>query len=206
MHAAVASPSRAEHDPNSMACLASPTVAAMTPAYGDFIGLFREQAENLLVFFERRVAEPELATDLVAETFTRAIGEREQYGRLPEEDLTGWLWRIARETLVSYQDRVAREGAHALAPGSPQRRQLSDSEVREIERLADIGQLRREALRQLIRLPPALRDAVRLRIVHELSYEQVAERLEIAPEQARVRVWQGLAQIVEQLSDEEAQP
>jgi RNA polymerase sigma-70 factor (ECF subfamily) len=223
MPAATVSPNRTEHD--SRATLKAPAAtpaatppAAMTPNYADFIELFRRESEPLLVFFEQRLADPELATDLVAETFTAAIETRTSFGDSAGESLTQWLWGIGRETLTTYQQRVAEAGRQAPAPGQslalgeqsvrgeplvrrPSRRSLNADEVREIERLAGIDQLRHEALQKLNQLPAETRDPVRLRIVHQLPYEAVAARLKISTEQARVRVWRGLAQLVEQMHE-----
>ena len=46
--------------------------------------------------------------------------------------------------------------------------------------------------RELAALPAAQRDAVRLRIVDELSYDDLAARLGITPDNARARVSRGL--------------
>jgi RNA polymerase sigma-70 factor (ECF subfamily) len=62
----------------------------------------------------------------------------------------------------------------------------------------------REALaRGLGSLPVHERDALQLRVVDELSYAQVAERLAIRPAAARVRVSRALRRLALSVNEEE---
>jgi len=58
--------------------------------------------------------------------------------------------------------------------------------------------------RHLDELAPGERDALELRIVKELSYEQVAERLEIRPAAARLRVSRALRRLAVSVPKEES--
>jgi RNA polymerase sigma-70 factor (ECF subfamily) len=59
--------------------------------------------------------------------------------------------------------------------------------------------MRRELVLALAQLPEGQRKAVRLRVVDELPYAQVAQRLGCSEGAARVRVTRGLAQLAEVL-------
>jgi len=63
----------------------------------------------------------------------------------------------------------------------------------EIERRAGLSALRLELAAALAQLSPAVRSAVQLRVVDELPYPDVAQRLGISEQAARARVSRGLA-------------
>jgi len=67
-----------------------------------------------------------------------------------------------------------------------------------IERLA-AGQTLGSLDEQLAGLPESQRDALELRVVHELDYEEIGQRLAISPEGARTRVFRALATLRAQI-------
>jgi DNA-directed RNA polymerase specialized sigma24 family protein len=48
-------------------------IRAVSLSEEDFLRMYRRLASSLLVFFQRRVHDAELATDLTADTFTVAL-------------------------------------------------------------------------------------------------------------------------------------
>lgn len=87
--------------------------------------LYRVYAKTLLVYFTRRCYDPQLALDLVGETFARAYARRGRFRGESLEEAEGWMWGIARHVL---QD--------ALRRGRAERRSLARLGV-EPPRLAD---------------------------------------------------------------------
>jgi RNA polymerase sigma-70 factor (ECF subfamily) len=150
--------------------------------------LYRAESERLLVFFARRVYDGQLALDLVAETFARAYEGR---GRFRGRDPAPWLWGIARNVLHDAYRR-GRAEQQALRRLDAQRLELTDEECRRIEELAGLADLRAVVAAALEDLSPEQRSAVRLRVVDELDYAQVAQRLGISEVTARARVSRGL--------------
>ena len=63
----------------------------------------------MLRYFQRRVADPELATDLMADTFMTVLELRGQYRGTSAQELSGWLWRIAQSTLREHEERSRAE-------------------------------------------------------------------------------------------------
>lgn len=177
----------------------------MTLGTEDFSRLYRRHAQSLLLFFQRRVHDPELATDLMADTFTIALDRRSQYRGVSDEELSGWLWSIARSTLREHErhGEAARRGAKRLGH---ERRALADRELERIEELAGLAALREAAARRLDELPSQQREAVRLRVLEDLPYEQVAERMGLSVEAARARVSRALRQLAVQLTDDPGSP
>jgi RNA polymerase sigma-70 factor, ECF subfamily len=157
----------------------------------DFTQLYRRHAESLLVYFQRRVFDAEQAADLLAETFAVAIERAGQFRGDDDRSLGAWLWAIAR-SLVSAAERSGRVEARRTTEFGLERRALERQEIERIEELAEIDLLREQVAFHVERLPPPLRDAVRLRMLEELGYADVARRLGTTEEAARTRVSRGL--------------
>lgn len=164
---------------------------AMPLTPDDFTRLYRRHAQPLLVYFQRRVHDAELAADLLAETFTAAIAAADGYRGSSEAELAGWLWAIARSTLAEHNRRRDSDRRRWRRLGRA-RVALSDREIERVEELAASAQLREAVARRLDELPPDQRDAVRLRVLEERPYQEVAEQMRISPVAARARVSRGL--------------
>jgi RNA polymerase sigma-70 factor (ECF subfamily) len=152
----------------------------------DFSSLYSEHADGLLRFFARRTLEPEAALDLVAETFARTIELRRRLPADPEERAK-WLYGVANKLLLTYwrKGRVERRALTRLGIEPPD---LSEESLRRVEELASLSALRGAVREAVAALPAGQRSALELRLVEELPYPQVAERLGIAEAAARARV------------------
>jgi RNA polymerase sigma-70 factor, ECF subfamily len=163
----------------------------MPPTPDDFTSLYRRNAQSLLLYFQRRVHNSELAADLLAETFELAIRNGPRFRGASDAELSGWLWSIARNRL-SEQDRHLRsERRRALRLGRAPL-ELSDREIERIEELADLAELGDAIAGQLDRLPSEQRNAVRLRVLEEAPYTEIARRMNTSTDTARARVSRGL--------------
>jgi RNA polymerase sigma-70 factor (ECF subfamily) len=153
----------------------------------DLTGVYERTARPLLVFFQRRVDDPEVAVDLMADCFTIALERRHQFRGTDDDALSGWLWSIAQSVLREYErrDESARRWARRLGR---ERRTLTDKEIERIEELAASQSIRDAVSRSLERLPEDQREAVRLRIVEGLPYAEVAARLGLTASGTRTRV------------------
>jgi RNA polymerase sigma-70 factor, ECF subfamily len=167
----------------------------------DLTRLYRRYAASLLVFFQRRVADPEVATDLLADTFAIATERAGQFRGGGERQSSGWLWQIAQGVLREHErrDDVERRGRRLTGR---ERRALSDAEIERIEELAGMAQLRDALARNLAKLPPEQSEAVRMRIVDELTYQEIADRLGTEIHTVRARVSRGLRTLNGVLADE----
>jgi len=166
----------------------------MKPGLEEFSRLYERHARGLLVFFQRRVHDAELATDLMSDTFTIALERRDQFRGTTDSELSGWLWSIARSVLRDQERRgeTMRLGARRLGR---ERRALTDREIERIEDLASSSQLREAVARSLEQLPEDQREAVRLRIVEGLPYSEIARRLGLSDSGTRTRVTRAMRQL-----------
>lgn len=61
----------------------------------DIADLHDAHAAALLCYLARRTLEPEVAVDLMAETFARAITQRHRFRGSSHEEAVAWLYAIA---------------------------------------------------------------------------------------------------------------
>jgi RNA polymerase sigma factor (sigma-70 family) len=156
-----------------------------------FVGLYEREAEPVLVFLARRTLDVDVALDLAAETFAQAWQGWPKVRLDSAEEVRGWLFTIARRQLGRYLRR-GRVERRALERAGLEVPNLGDDDLLEIERAADLAALRATLTAGLGQLSGAQREAVRLRIVDEVPYPDVARRLGISEPTARARVSRGL--------------
>jgi RNA polymerase sigma factor (sigma-70 family) len=157
----------------------------------DIARLYASHARGLVAYFARRTFDPQAASELMAETFASAVADRRSFRGDGDEAAAGWLYGIARHQLSNWYRRAAVErrmlGKLGLEPPL-----LSDVEYERVEELAGLAELRARVASLLEELPAESRDALRLRVLEERSYPEVAAELGIAEPAARARVSRAL--------------
>jgi RNA polymerase sigma-70 factor, ECF subfamily len=167
--------------------------------------LYRTHALRLLRFVASRTLQADVAIEIVAETFAKAVANRDQFRGEGDEEAVAWLFGIARHELSAYFRRgaVDRRAMRVLGLDLPG---LSDGDYERVEELADLGARRTELARAVAELPPEQRDALRLRVVEERPYREVAQVLGISEETARARVSRALRALSNLVSNLERSP
>jgi RNA polymerase sigma-70 factor (ECF subfamily) len=160
----------------------------------DFEAIYDECAERLLVYFTRRTLDPETALDLWAETLAAAFASWHRFRGSTRDDAIGWLYGIARNQWAGYLRRGYAE-RRALDRLGLTRPELDSDDLARLIELAGLGALRDRVGAALADLPVDQREALRLRIVQELPYPEVAERLNVSEPAARARVSRGLRRL-----------
>ena len=158
-----------------------------------FVELYRRHAEDLLRYFAKRTLDPEAAAELTAETFAQAFASRGSY-RDTGANGVAWIYGIAKHQLSRFfrAGTIDRDARRKL--GMPVR-SLDPVDYERIEDLVDLAPIR-EALREaMTTLPDDQRAALELRVIDELPYPTVAERLDCAEAAARQRVSRGLRRL-----------
>lgn len=161
-----------------------------------FQALYDRMAERLLVFLARRVLDAELALDLWAESLAQAFAGRGRFRGASAAEEEAWLYGIARRQLAQYMRRGHAE-RRALRRLGLERPELDDADLERLEELAGLAELRASVAAGLDGLPDAQRDALRLRVVEEMSYPEVAARLRVSEQAARARVSRALRSLGE---------
>jgi RNA polymerase sigma-70 factor, ECF subfamily len=158
-----------------------------------FRELYDRWAERLLAYFYRRVLDPEVAADLLAETFAVAYERRRRFRDLGRPGAS-WLYGIAAKELSHYFRRQAVElrAVRRLGIAVPA---LDQESAAAIEALIDLDEHRTSLAAAIAGMSGSERDAVALRIVAELPYDEIAARLRCSEAAARTRVHRGLARL-----------
>ncbi len=103
--------------------------------------LYEERGRALLAFFARRALDPEVALDLVAETFAQAYASRHRLRGSTEDELAGWLFGIANHLLARYLRR-GKLKRRAIGRLGIQIQALSEDDHARIEELAGLREVR----------------------------------------------------------------
>jgi RNA polymerase sigma-70 factor, ECF subfamily len=139
------------------------------------------------------------ASDLTAETFARAWLCRSRFRDPGTGSALPWLYGIAGNLFADAvrRDRIETRSRQRL--GLPLDLAIEDGYADVERRLSP----RRALAQHMNRLSSHERDALELRIVHELSYAEVATRLSISQPAARLRVSRALRRLAQSLTEEE---
>jgi RNA polymerase sigma-70 factor (ECF subfamily) len=158
-----------------------------------FRELYDRWADKLLAYFYRRVLDPEVAADLLAETFAVAYERRRRFRDVGRPG-GAWLYGIAAKELSHWFRRqdVERRAVRRLGVDVPA---LDEESITRIEELADVDQHRQALAAALDQITGGEREAVELRVVSELGYAEIAERLDCTEGAARRRVHRGLGRL-----------
>ncbi len=163
--------------------------------FGEF---YLRHERVVLGFFMRATGRAELALDLTAETFARALESHRGFDS-ERGEARGWLLGIARHVLAKSLERGrvdasdrARCGMAALT--------LDERLVASIEETA--SGVAEEAVEEWLSvLTPEQRVAVRGRVIEERSYRELAAELECSEAVVRQRVHRGLSLIRKTVED-----
>ncbi|MDA0160289.1 RNA polymerase sigma factor [Solirubrobacter ginsenosidimutans] len=185
--------------------LGSPSTSLLVQSLSDvevFASFYRAYYDGVLSFLVRRVFDPEIAFDLVSETFAKALERRRQFRGDTAEQEQAWLFAIARTELSHYwrsgkTERAAIQRYSIAVPA------LTEAETDRIEAMAGLAGLGDELADALSELPPDHRLAVELRVIKELSYAELAAELGVSEPTARARVSRGLRTLALHISAED---
>jgi RNA polymerase sigma factor (sigma-70 family) len=163
--------------------------AAKTDAHA-FRELYERYAERVHGFHLGRTRDYEAALDLTAETFAQVWLSRARFEDRANGSAAPWLFAIARNVLVT---SVRRNRLERFA-----RERLGLLEARRLE--PEPGGRWLEGLDEaLAALSDGEIEALQLRIVDELSYDELGRRTGTTAGAARVRVHRGLAALRQRL-------
>jgi RNA polymerase sigma-70 factor, ECF subfamily len=177
-----------EHDPPTDAVLLARLAADDSSALD---ALLAKYWSPLTMFIARMTGSPEAAEDAVQETFCR-LWERRRTWRV-EGSVGGLLFRLARNIAISEhrhlqaEERAASVAGEAL-PTHHDAPELPDAELRAV--LEDA----------IATLPPRRREVFLLRVVHELSYKEIAAVMGTSPQTVANQLSHALGELRKKLS------
>ena len=159
-------------------------------AFGEIVSRFLSPA---LGTAHQILSDAALAEDAVQETFLRIVRKREQY--IASMPFSRWFYAILRN--------VCRD----MLRGRGRRRKAIEEAAAMSPREADQPPLDSfDSLDLMAKLPKEARDALTLRIVHDMPFRDVAAALGISEEAAKKRAQRALRRLREQLCTEDNVP
>lgn len=156
-----------------------------------FAAFYRRHAPVLLGWLRKRTGQADLAADLTAEAFARALEGRAGFS--PERgDARAWLFGIARNVLARSLERGRVEDETRRRLGM-EPIELDDEQLRRIDDGAG------EAVALLAHLPADQVAAITGRVIDDQDYEDLATALGCSQSVVRKRVSRGLESMRETL-------
>ena len=155
--------------------------------------LYERRQELVLAFLLKRTGQPEVAMDLMAETFAAALIALADRPPVITGSAAPWLLTIARNAMIdSYRRGRVEDTARRRLALEPV--QISDSDVERVLQLAAETDL---LLRLADELPADQFEALRARVLDERGYEEIAQQLECSPAVVRKRVSRAISTLRE---------
>jgi RNA polymerase sigma factor (sigma-70 family) len=161
-------------------------------SWEEIVSRFRRKVFHIAYKFTGRHAEAE---DLTQDIFLKVYKSLDKFNR--DADFSTWLGSVARHYCIDHYRASKREREvlvddllafdHAAASSGNPQRALEDRDVRGLVR------------RGLDQLAPKLREAVVLRDLQGLSYQEMAERLELPEGTVKSRINRGREELVRRL-------
>jgi RNA polymerase sigma-70 factor (ECF subfamily) len=154
-----------------------------------FEEVYDRHAAQVLAWARARVGEH--AADLTAEVFARAWLRRSRFRGESEVSALPWLLGIARNVLRESLRKRRVEDAARRQLGMPPLL-VQDAALDAVDERRSLSESERRALASL---PERDRELLRLRVIEERSYRDIALRLRCTPQAARHRVSRLLRQL-----------
>jgi len=146
--------------------------------------LYERQHELVLAFLLKRTHDPEVAMDLMAETFAAALIALADRPPAIAGSAAPWLLTIARNSLIdSYRHGRVESAARRRLALEPMR--ISDSDIEQVLHLAAETDL---LLRLAEELPADQCETLRARVLEERGYQEIARQLQCSTAVVRKRV------------------
>jgi RNA polymerase sigma factor (sigma-70 family) len=164
--------------------------------FGD---VYREYHQQVLGYFARRTLDPDIAFDLMAETFAELFAHIDEFRGTSEEQGRAWMWTVARHQLYRWRERGVVE-RRSLERLSIPLAAFGPDEYERIEDLADLQRVRLQLADALDRLCAEQRTALTLRVVEHRGYDEIAEACGASEQAVRARVSRGLRELGKSLA------
>ena len=155
--------------------------------------LYERRHELVLAFLLKRTRNPEVAMDLMAETFAAALVALAERPPTIAGSAGPWLLTIARNAMIdSYRRGRVEDVARQRLTLEPV--QITDSDIERVLHLAAETDL---MVRLADELPADQFEALRARVLDERGYDEIARQLDCSPAVVRKRVSRAIATLRE---------
>ncbi|MDE1168257.1 MAG: RNA polymerase sigma factor [Pseudomonas sp.] len=161
----------------------------------DLKALFDGHSHNLQRYLTRQVKDPQLAADLVQESFLRLA---EQPSGSANVLTAAYLYRVARNLMIDHMRQEHRRKTHTF---SEEGLEPVVDETTCLETQAIAAQQRQALAAALRALPERTREIVRLNRIEGMTHAEVARQLDISDSSVQKHLAQGLVFIMQRLKE-----
>lgn len=139
----------------------------------DFSEIYKKYRRPILGYVAQRIGDDANTEDLVQEIFLKVFRFRSQYRS--EHAFSTWLWTIARNTVIDAV-RGRRHGSEVAGGGVPELEELACPRANAETLLLERSE-KRLLFRFVRRLTRAQRRVLRMAVIDQLPYAEIARRL-----------------------------
>ncbi len=162
-----------------------------------FDRIYREHIRALHSFLIGKTGNPQVALDLLQDTFLRVWRSIQRTADLKSEQLGPWVFSIARNLLIDYYRNQARESVKEKAIGQRAREMpLPESDAQTVLAAKEQLALADAAIRDL---PDDQRTVLLMTVVGEMSSTKIAQLLEVPAGTVRYKLSLARRTLVEKL-------
>jgi RNA polymerase sigma-70 factor (ECF subfamily) len=154
-----------------------------TSAFGEIVSKYQDKVYNLCRHMLRNAYDAE---DAAQEVFLKACQALPKFQ--PEASLYTWLYRIATNTCIDYKKKPIFESLFGDSGEGERLVHDRASDAPSPEKLYQSKQIDQALQEGLGKLSPKLRAIIILKEVEELSYEEIADTLEISMGTVKSRI------------------
>jgi RNA polymerase sigma-70 factor (ECF subfamily) len=144
-----------------------------------FADLFHQLHQPILNYVYRTVGDRQAAEDITQDAFIRAHERMGQLG--PPWDFKSWLYRIASNLALDY----LRKGRRFVDVDDPEDLRARPTTRRPAERQVQSEEVKRSVHESILMMPATYRQALLLREINGLSYQETASAMECSYDNAR---------------------
>lgn len=151
-------------------------------------------------FVLKSLRDPEDALDIAQETFLRVYRNLSLFRG--QSSFSTWIFSIASNLCIDFVRKQKRRGRHipSVNEDSPEMQNLTDDRFDPVAR-AEKREVVREIDRALSAITPDLREIFLLREVAGMSYQEIADTLDIELGTVKSRIARARAALAKELSD-----
>jgi RNA polymerase sigma-70 factor (ECF subfamily) len=144
---------------------------AFNEGHEAFAKVYRKFSQPLRQYVRSKISDPEIAEELTQEVFLKAYRFRDSYQE--RYALSTWLWTIARNTVTDHLRGSRLEDSGLESEELACERPCAES-------VAMRKDERKTYLRMLRSLTRMQKRVIWMRVIHQLSYEEISKRLDMS--------------------------